>query len=460
MDEDPTDNSAKWVLGTKCIADIYKPLLPPQVLFGHFCEIKTPIWTFEELLDLCFEFVTEIRLMALTITMRNITEILQKLKNLRTLTMSCGRSETVWEPIAEVLKCTTQINELIIEYMEHDFYVPCPMWDKLIELGTPLTSIFINAGKLIGCKQFSKLLATLQLRELTLRGVEFENDAEMTDFFESLSTNRTLDFLDLEIGETYLSARIEMVVNISKLISSAKSNITHLYLTTALESQIVIHLCEALQSNTCIQTLCFKNNPNFDSTSTTALVDLLSHNTTLTNLTISDCKLGYRRFQNIVTGLTSSKISNTLRVLDLSYNLCRALGAEHWGKLRTCCTSLVKLNLEGNKIGDKIRDSFLELLRSHPSLTSINLSVNKLGDAGLLKLLPILTQNTMLQVIGLRGNMISADGANAIAAAFTNRDIRSLDLQRNPLGPAHQIRQMHEIKKLRIGYDDERVFFD
>eukprot|EP00026_Physarum_polycephalum_P007879 Phypoly_transcript_07949.p1 GENE.Phypoly_transcript_07949~~Phypoly_transcript_07949.p1 ORF type:complete len:523 (+),score=47.10 Phypoly_transcript_07949:174-1571(+) len=460
MDEDPTDDSAKWVLGTKCLTDIHQPLLPPQVLFGHFCERRTTIWMLEDFVDLCAEFVIEIRLMPITITMRNITRLLLKFKNLRKLCMSCGRSNEIWEPVVEILKCTKQINELIFENLQHRFDTQCPVWDTLIEQGTPLTCIFINTGNLIGCKQFSKLISSLQLRELTLWDVEFENDFEMKDFFASLSTNRTLEILDID--EIYLDDRTAEVASISQLISSPESHIARLHITTVIDPPLLEHLCAALQSNTRLHTLSFAKNVSLGSSQgTNALVNFLMHNSTLTTLLIYDCQMESHALQKIITGLASSKVSKTLQILDMSYNIASKLGDEYWGNLLSCCTSLERLNLACTKIGPQISDSFLEHLRAHPSLKSINLSSNRLGDIGLLKLLPVFAQNTRLQVIHLSGNLISVDGGNAIASAFTNRATKVLSLDRNFLGAsAQRIRQLPQIKKIYLDHNDERVIFD
>jgi Leucine Rich repeat len=69
---------------------------------------------------------------------------------------------------------------------------------------------------------------------------------------------------------------------------------------------------------------------------------------------------------------------------------------------------------------------------------------------------PALASNYNLQNLDLSGNLISALGGMAIALAFLNREMNSLDLSQNSLGAStNQIKKLHGIKKLHIGYNNE-----
>ncbi|KAF9432945.1 hypothetical protein BGZ76_010115, partial [Entomortierella beljakovae] len=95
-------------------------------------------------------------------------------------------------------------------------------------------------------------------------------------------------------------------------------------------------------------------------------------------------------------------------------------------------TTLVNLNLRGNKIGNKGALALSEALKTNNTLTALHLRTNSIGNEGALALSKALKTNTTLTALDLRYNSIGSEGALALTEALkTNTTLTTLDLEGN-----------------------------
>jgi Ran GTPase-activating protein (RanGAP) involved in mRNA processing and transport len=100
---------------------------------------------------------------------------------------------------------------------------------------------------------------------------------------------------------------------------------------------------------------------------------------------------------------------------------------------------LTTLNLNHNKIGPKGATSLARLIRNNTSLHTLSLAHNSLGTKTIKSLSNSLLENTTLRHLDLGFNNISDRGITYLASAFSSTlscALQSLDLSYNKIGPA------------------------
>ena len=112
-------------------------------------------------------------------------------------------------------------------------------------------------------------------------------------------------------------------------------------------------------------------------------------------------------------------VNKFLFILELSCNSIGDEGATSLSKALTVNTSLTTLDLSRNLIGDKGSNSIFKALRENikSSLTHLDLSSNNIGDEGAYFLCSTLSEKNSLSTLNLSYNTISAEGAITLSKA-------------------------------------------
>lgn len=98
-------------------------------------------------------------------------------------------------------------------------------------------------------------------------------------------------------------------------------------------------------------------------------------------------------------------------------------------------STIRKLNLSSNCIGDEGCSALAEGIQINDSLTELNLHCNEIGDAGCVKLAQSINSNSAITNLNLSANRFGDDGVAALADALeTNPTLSVLDLSQNDIG--------------------------
>ena len=146
-----------------------------------------------------------------------------------------------------------------------------------------------------------------------------------------------------------------------------------------------------------------------------SLVDLLTANTSLTRLDLSGNNIGDPGATLLAQVLQTNL---TLENVGLSRILMGDAGASALAKALTVNTSLTRLDLSNNIIGDPGAISLAKALETNSTLANLNLSWIQMGDAGVISLAKALTVNTSLTWLDLSGNNFGDPGAISLAEAL------------------------------------------
>jgi hypothetical protein len=149
------------------------------------------------------------------------------------------------------------------------------------------------------------------------------------------------------------------------------------------------------------------------------LAEALRTNTTLIQLDLTGNKVGDGGATFIGEAL---KINSTLIYLNLLNNGIGATGATALGKGIKINSTLKQLNLCGNEIRDNGATAFGEGLRINATLKKLNFVNNKIGDEGTIALEEALKTNTTLKKLELWGNRIGAEGLTAIKGSIARNN--------------------------------------
>ena len=131
-----------------------------------------------------------------------------------------------------------------------------------------------------------------------------------------------------------------------------------------------------------------------------------------------------------------SQISKNARLIDLSSNNVGRLGVDH------ICSSVVSreckietLNLEDNKIGDKISLKLFEALQNNSTLKKLNMSKNYLSDSIADAIRILVQKNYALQELYLHWNLFKNQGGIKIfKGILENENLMVLDFSWNSIG--------------------------
>lgn len=198
---------------------------------------------------------------------------------------------------------------------------------------------------------------------------------------------------------------------------------------------------------------------NLDANARHTIAEALYANTTIETLSLRNIKLVESRGQEIVDALRNNK---TITSLDLG---CNNLDASKWegewnnldedidevydkygvyasieeyaiaiANMIKENTTIVKLNLESNCLGEYGIHELANALRVNTTITNLNLSRNNLEEYGTQEIADALCMNTTITALNLSSNCLGENGALIIAEAlYVNATLRSLDLSHNYL---------------------------
>lgn len=131
-----------------------------------------------------------------------------------------------------------------------------------------------------------------------------------------------------------------------------------------------------------------------------------------------------------------SQISKNAKVIDLSLNNIGKLGVDHLCHslvLREC--KIETLNLENNKLGDKISLKLFESLQTNTTLRKLNMSKNFLTDFVADSIKALFQKNYFIQEIYLHWNMIKTQGGIKIfKGILENESLMVFDMSWNSIG--------------------------
>lgn len=266
--------------------------------------------------------------------------------------------------------------------------------------------------------------------------IELNNDNETADLL-----------LDEELFGPYGKARFSLKVSVrglfnrfTKVFRAVAEN--ECILSLDLESQLVseghvVILAEILRDNTWLQELNLSLN-NIGSRGANALAKVLETNTGLLSLNLAFTFIGDEE----VIALAKALKNTNLQKLDLSNNrisdnglkaLLEALKSSRTLKelslnsiamsiegMRTLAqevanSTLLKLYIGGNHIGDDGAQLFAEALKSNRYLTEMQLWRNDIMSSGAKAIAKALKSNSVLQSLDLRMNEIEQEGAMAFS---------------------------------------------
>jgi Ran GTPase-activating protein (RanGAP) involved in mRNA processing and transport len=198
---------------------------------------------------------------------------------------------------------------------------------------------------------------------------------------------------------------------------------------------------------------------NLDATAIHTIAEALRINTTIETLSIKNIKLVESGGHEIVEALRDNK---TITSLDLGCNIPDASKWDNeWNNLDEDIdeeydkygvyaiieeyaiaianmikenTTIVKLNLERNCLGEIGKDVIADALSVNTTITNLNLSRNNLEEYGTQKIVDALYMNTTITKLNLSDNWLGEDGALVIAEAlYVITTLRSLNLSHNYL---------------------------
>lgn len=131
-----------------------------------------------------------------------------------------------------------------------------------------------------------------------------------------------------------------------------------------------------------------------------------------------------------------SQISKNAKLIDLSSNSVGKLGVDHLCislVLRSC--KIETLNLEDNKLGDKISIKLFDALQNNSSLKKLNMSRNFLSDAIADSVKKFFQKNSYIQELYLHWNLFKTPGGIKIfKGVLENESLMVLDFSWNSIG--------------------------
>ena len=170
---------------------------------------------------------------------------------------------------------------------------------------------------------------------------------------------------------------------------------------------------------------------NFGYVECDVIAKMLTENTTVTRLGLSDNKLDSKCADEIFEGLCNN---NTLQYLDLSRNKLDSKCADKICEMLCNNNSLTHLYLNDNKLDSKCADKICEGLCNNNSLTHLYLNDNKLDSKCAEKICEGLCNNNTLTHLDLSCNKLNSKCADKICEGLCNNNtLTHLDLSRNKL---------------------------
>ena len=162
------------------------------------------------------------------------------------------------------------------------------------------------------------------------------------------------------------------------------------------------------------------------------LGEIIKNNSTIRKLNLSSNCIGDEGCGALAEGI---QINDTLTELNLHCNEVGDAGCAKLAQSFNSNSALTNLNLSANRIGDDGVAALAKALETNPTLSVLDLSQNDIGNDGLIKLARSIASNLALTSLHLSANSISDSGVAALAEAIkTNSTIAELDLSENRIG--------------------------
>jgi hypothetical protein len=278
-------------------------------------------------------------------------------------------------------------------------------------------------------------LASLGLRKNKL------TDGEGLKMFATLQTNTTLTQLDL--GDNELGAESGKA-----MVEALKMNTT--IRTVALDGDVLS--IEELTTAASINLSKSLREKRLGDASGIVIAHLITRNQSLTQLDLGSTP-GWARYRSEATRRGGSpwgfsewqvlraesgkalaealQTNTTLTQLSLNNNKLGDAGGCALAMALQTNTTLTQLDLDVNELGAESSKAMGEALKMNTTLTQLSLNSNQLGDAGGCALAMALQTNTTLTQLSLGGNELGDEGGMALADALSGRTMHWLDLSSN-----------------------------
>lgn len=188
-------------------------------------------------------------------------------------------------------------------------------------------------------------------------------------------------------------------------------------------------MCVALMLNRIVKSLNFKDN-FLSKDACFHLGDLLTLNSTITELNLEGCRIGPVGAKQLFAGLV---VNRALRILNLNRNDLGDEGGEYFATAVFNGIDIQQIYLSYNNLGNATASALALAFETHNTLTHIDLSWNNLfAPLGTCNMLNMLEENTVLEELNLSWNSLTGPRiGNAIKNATKAPQLRVLNLSNN-----------------------------
>ena len=202
-------------------------------------------------------------------------------------------------------------------------------------------------------------------------------------------------------------------------------------------------LCELLKSSHSLQHLDISDN-NLSSESVANIITGLSHNSSLTNLNVSNSHFSMANVDSLVSVLKDHPKKCTLTWLYLRDCHISSEGAVELAAALCENTTLKHLDLSHNSIGEHVdgANAVAKVLVENKTLTELNLQECHISSEGAVELAAALCKNSILKDLNLNRNPIGVEGASSMSGMLqTNTSLENLHLRNDSVGEegVHQL---------------------
>ena len=277
-------------------------------------------------------------------------------------------------------------------------------------------------------------------------------DNDITHIAAALQKNTMKSFLLVSCGISDVGAEL-LAKFLSTNTSLRKLDISH----NNIGDNGISHIAAALHLNTVIEELPVVS-CGISAVGAELLARSLSTNTSLRKLDISHNDIG----DNGITHIAAALQKNTMKIFIFVSCGISDVGAESLAKFLSITTSLRKLDISHNDIGDNGithiaaalqkntmktftlvscgisefgAESLAKFLSINTSLRKLDISCNNIGDNGISYIAAALQSNTTVEELPAVSCGISAVGAALLARSLsTNTSLRKLDISHNNIG--------------------------
>jgi Ran GTPase-activating protein (RanGAP) involved in mRNA processing and transport len=314
--------------------------------------------------------------------------------------------------------------------------------NALIKDGSPLRKLCIKYDNILstGAVYLANALRNNNsLRELSVASSDLTTDASEI-LAEALYENSVLQKFNIK-ENTVCNTGASIF---AKILVSSNTGLLHINLSdTGITHSGMIEIFEALAKNSTLQTLLLNSNEThtFFNKVLVSAANALEINNSLTSLELGNCN---KQSIDINVGLEkllqvlSTSTSTTLQKLKLSSNNIDDVGAKSIASLLEKNHSLTKLDLRHNMIGEDGAIAIASVLtNTNSTLSALYLGENYIGTDAAIAFVSVLQSNTTLQQLKLNSCKIGQNGADAIANALcVNIGLKKISLKDNKIDKA------------------------